>query len=173
MGDRQPMFQPGMEEKRSRMPALAGVGVVLVLIGILLLLSRGNQNSTTESAGLAPPDLYAAELSISNLKMSTADNFAGASVTYLDGQIENRGAHTFKSITMQVAFKDQVGQLIQKETLPLVLIVAHEPYVDTGALSASPLKPGEIREFRLAFEHISDLWNRNYPELRIIRTVSQ
>lgn len=176
MGDNQPIlgsFQSYEKEKHSRIPAVAGVLVVLAAIGIMVFLGRASRNPATEDAALAPPDPRASELSISDFKMSTADNFAGASVTYLEGKIENKGARNLTGITVQVGFKDQVGQLIQKETMPLAVITAREPYVDTSPLSAAPLKPGQIREFRLAFEHVSESWNRVYPEVRITKVVDQ
>ncbi len=119
---------------------------------------------------MAPADAYAASLPITDLKMSEASNFAGGKVTYLDGQIANHGQKTITGVTVQVAFKNALGELAQKETLPLALIRTHDPYVDTQPVNAAPIKPGEQREFRLIFDHVIPDWNQEFPEVRVIGT---
>jgi hypothetical protein len=37
-------------------------------------------------------------------------------------------------------------------------------------MSANPLKPGDDREFRLAFETVPANWNTQMPQVRVIRT---
>ena len=61
---------------------------------------------------------------------------------------------TLTAITVQVAFRNDLKEIAQKETLPLSLIRTREPYVDTQPVSASPLKPGGEREFRLIFDSV-------------------
>jgi hypothetical protein len=61
----------------------------------------------------------------------------------------------------------------QIETLPLALIRTREPYIDTQPVSASPLKPGDGRDFRLIFETIPANWNTQMPEVHIIRVVGK
>ena len=102
--------------------------------------------------------------------MSEASNFAGGKMTYIDGKIENHGDQTLNSVTVQVAFRNDLKEIAQKETIPLTLIRTHEPYVDTEPVSAAPLKPGEEREFRLIFESVAADWNQQYPEIRVVRT---
>ena len=50
------------------------------------------------------------------------------------------------------------------------LIRMKEPYIDTEAVSADPLKPGDDREFRLTFETVPENWNTQMPEVRVIHT---
>jgi len=145
---------------------IVGLVVVAVLLATLALLSHKSER--TEQTGLSSADPYAASLVVSDLKMSTAQNFAGGEVTYLEGKIENKGSRTLTGITVQVGFYNQLNELVQKETMPLSVITAREPYIDTAPLSSVPLKPSGTTEFRLTFEHISADWNRNYPEVRII-----
>jgi len=48
------------------------------------------------------------------------------------------------------------------------VIRTREPYIDTQSVSASPLKPGDQRDFRLIFETIPSNWNTQMPEIHII-----
>jgi hypothetical protein len=153
--------------------AIAGVAIA---IGLGLLIAFGGHRTATPlgiGPGLALPDPYAASLAIGDIKMSEASNFAGGKVTYLDGKIANQGGRTLTGITVQAAFRNDLKEIAQKETLPLSLIRTREPYVDTQPVSASPLKPGEEREFRLIFDSVAPDWNRQYPEVRVIQVVGE
>jgi hypothetical protein len=55
-------------------PILVGIALVVIVVGIIAWLSRNEPRTVT-----GPPP-YAANLKISNVKMSTAENFVGASV---------------------------------------------------------------------------------------------
>jgi Protein of unknown function (DUF2393) len=156
------------KEPRTMAPWIVAGAVVLIVIGVLLLFSRHEAPSNPGGAGLAPPDPYATSLALSDIKMSESSSMAGAKVTYLDGTIANHGNKTLTGITVQVAFRDFTNILTQKETMPLSLIRTHQPYVDTQSVSAAPIKPGETREFRLIFDHVSESWNQQYPEIRVI-----
>jgi hypothetical protein len=151
------------------------VAAVAILLGVGALILFGGHRATPlgTGPGLAPADPYAASLTIGGLKMSEASNFAGSKVTYLDGQITNQGKQTLTAITVQVAFRNDLKEIAQKETLPLSLIRTHEPYVDTQPVSASPLKPGEQREFRLIFDSVAADWNQQFPEVRVIQVSAQ
>ena len=118
-------------------------------------------------------DPYAASLTIADVQMSEARNFAGGKVTYLDGKITNRGDRTLTGVTVQVAFRNDLKEIAQKETMPLSLIRTRDPYVDTQPVSASPLKPGEQREFRLIFDTVAGDWNGQYPEIRVVQVSGQ
>jgi hypothetical protein len=100
--------------------------------------------------------------------MSEADSFAGGKVTYIDGQITNNGQKTLNAITVQVGFKNDLGQYGLRMAVPLSLIRTREPYVDVQSVSASPLKPGQQRDFRLIFDQVPADWNMQYPDLRVI-----
>jgi hypothetical protein len=55
----------------------------------------------------------------------------------------------------------------------LMVITTREPYVDTALLNTSPLKPGQTKEFRLTFEHVSADWNMQVPEITIVKTSTE
>jgi len=163
-------FSQTSAEPTSWLPwAVAGVAVALVVGVLIAFAGRPSASSIPVGPGLAPADPYASQLAIGGVRMSEASNFAGGKVTYLDGQIANRGERTLTGITVQVAFRNDLKEIAQKETLPLNLIRTREPYVDTQPVSASPLKPGEQREFRLIFDAVAPDWNQQYPEVRVVQ----
>ena len=153
---------PTETESRWR-AAVIGLVLVVVVIGMIVLLSRNQKPTAT-----GPPP-YAAQLKLSDLKLSAAQNFVGSTVTYLDGNISNTGDKTVTGITVEAIFKNAMGQVAQKENLPLHVLRTTGPYPDALDLSVAPLAPGHTREFRLTVEGtITTDWNQQYPELRII-----
>ena len=150
------------EPDSNRIPILVGMALVIVVVGIVVLFSRG------QSKRNAAPHPYAANLKISDLKMSAAENFVGATVTYLDGTVTNSGDKTVIHATVHVVFKDSLGQIAQAEDVPLHVLQTGGPYLDAVDLSASPLAPGQSKPFRLTFEHVTDEWNHEFPELRVM-----
>lgn len=156
------------KEPRAILPWIVAGGVVVIVLAILMLMGRRSAPANPGGAGLAPPDPYAKSLTLSNIKMSESSSVIGLKQTYIDGDITNNGPKTLSGITVQVAFRDFTGQIGQKNTMPLSLIRSRQPDVDTEPLSAAPLAPGQTREFRLIFDHVTDSWNQQYPEVRVI-----
>jgi hypothetical protein len=150
-------------------PIIIGAVAVLIVIGIIVFFSTRRGSSQTNSE----PDSYAANLVINDLTLSTAQNFAGQEVTYLEGKLQNNGQSTVDGATVQVAFKNSLGEIVQRESQPLAIIRTRDPYIDTASLKVVPLKPGQTREFRLTFEHISADWDRQKPDLRVMRVSTQ
>jgi hypothetical protein len=99
--------------------------------------------------------------------MSAAENFVGATVSYVDGTIANTGNQTVVHATVEVTFKDDIGQVAQREEVPLRILKTSGPYPEAVDLKTSPLGPGQTQPFRLTFESISAQWNRQYPEIRV------
>jgi len=150
------------EPDSNRIPILVGMALVIVVVGIVVLFSRG------QSKGNAAPHPYAANLKISDLKMSAAENFVGATVTYLDGTVSNTGNKIVTHATVHVVFKDSLGQIAQTGDVPLHVLQTGGPYLDAVDLNTSPLAPAQSKPFRLTFEHVTDEWNHEFPELRVM-----
>ena len=110
---------------------------------------------------------YAAKLNLSDLKMSAAENFVGARITYIDGTVTNTGDKTVTHATVHVAFKNSLGEVAQAEDVVLYILKTAGPYPDTVDLHLSPLAPGQSAPFRLTFDHISNDWDRAYPDLKV------
>jgi hypothetical protein len=142
-------------------PILLGVAMVIVVTGVIAFAFRSNPKSATV------PHPYAANLKLSDLKMSVAENFVGASVTYIDGTVLNAGDKTVTHAAVHVAFRNSLGEIAQAEDVPLHVLQTSGPYPDAVDLSTSPLVPGQGKPFRLTFEHISSDWNQAYPDLQV------
>ena len=153
---------PGTQEPdHSRRFIIVAIAVVVGLVVLAALLLR----EPVKTAPKIPP--YSAKLQISDIKMSQAQNFVGASVTYIDGNIANVGDKTVTRALVRVTFKDSYGQVAQIEDMPIKLLQTSGPYPDTVDLAAAPLAAGQTKPFRLIFEHVSEQWNQASPELKI------
>ena len=140
---------------------------------------RGTRRSSTASItnarsnATAAVDPYVKNLKLSDFKLSQAENFVGANVTYLEGKITNAGNKTVTGAQVRVIFKNSLDEVSQSETLPLMIITARQPYIDTADLHSQPLKPGDSRDFRLTFEHVTADWNGAMPEVAIQTVTTQ
>ena len=167
------LFIPPTPERgpRSLLPWLAAGGVVLLAILFAVLHERSARVQAPPNTTL-PLDHYAENLVYTQIQMSESTSLSGGKSTFIDGHVRNKGSRTVTGATVQVLFAGfDAGTPPQLETVPLMLIRTHEPYVDTEPLSAAPLGPNEDREFRLIFEDISPNWNQQLPEIRTIHAV--
>ena len=151
---------PQSERESNFRPILLGIGLVVILVGVVAFLGRERPK-----AGGGPPP-YSANIKFSDLKMSAAENFVGASVTYLDGTITNAGDKVVSHVVVHITFKDAMGQTAQLEDMPVRVVETVGPYPDAVDLSVAPLAPGQSKTFRFTFEHVTSDWNREYPALQ-------
>lgn len=154
-----PVTQEPDSSRRIILVAIAAIVTIALVVALLL-------REKPKAASQTPP--YAAQLRISDLKMSQSQNFVGASVTYVDGNLANTGNQTVTHTTLRVTFRDLYGQVAQVEQVPIKVLQTSGPYPDTVDLSIAPLAPGQTKPFRLIFEHVSEQWNQAYPELHIV-----
>ena len=162
-------------EKRERnwLPLAIAAAAVLVVAGVAVFMLEHGRRGVQVTPDSAAPDPYAASLPISGLVMSESANLAGGKVTYLDGQITNAGNRTVTGVTVQVLFRDAAKEVAQNETLAMKLIRTRDPYVDVEPVSAAPLKPGDVRDFRLIFDAVSPSWDGAYPQVRIVHVAAE
>jgi hypothetical protein len=157
-----PNINPTTEKESSAVrPILIGIVIVGVIVGVLALILRSEQKKP------APPPAYAANLKFSDLQTSAAQNFVGATVSYIDGTITNTGDKTVTHAVVQITFKDELGQTAQREENAIRVLRTGGPYDEAVDLTAAPLAPGQSDKFRLTFENISAQWNHAYPDLQI------
>jgi hypothetical protein len=150
-------------EERDSSRLIIGIAVFVVIA--LALAAAFLLREPPKTAKTASP--YIANLKLSDFKMSAAENFIGATVSYIDGSIANTGDKTVTHAVVEVTFKDDIGQVAQREELPLRVLKTSGAYPDAVDLSVAPLAPGQTEHFRLTFDSISAQWNRQYPDLRI------
>ena len=156
----------GRQEERSLAPwIIAGAVVAIAIAGLVLMSMRSGKSSATNGT----PDAYAAQLALSAVEMSQSSNGVGSQITYVDGQIKNNGDRTVTGVTVKTTFFDSLNQPGQEETMALNLIRTRDPYIDIEPVAADPIKPGESKAFRLIFDHVSQNWNQESPQLRVLQ----
>ncbi len=149
------------ERDNSRWIILIALVAIAAIVIAVALLTRDKPR------GPSGPPPYAANIKFSDLKMSRAQNFVGATVTYIDGTLINAGDKTVTRVIAHVTFKDPYGQVAQIEDAPVRTLQPFGPYTDAVDLASSPLPPGQSKPFRLTFEHVSEQWGQSYPELQV------
>jgi hypothetical protein len=149
------------KEPRNWTPLIVGFALVLVVLAAIVIMGRGKKE-VVKSA-----DPYAPNLVVEQASLSQADNFIGATVTYIDLTVRNNGARTVVGGAVQAVFRDTLGQAVQTEMLPLRALVPHALGGENEAadLAQAPLVPGQTRTLRLTVEHISSEWNQAQPDL--------
>jgi hypothetical protein len=158
-----PFSTPQVEESRGPIvPALIAAGVIAVIVLVIVLMNRSHPQNT----GPAPEDTYASNLRLMDLHLSKAENFAGGSVMYIEGQLANMGSKTITGATVESVFRNSLGEVVDRQSQPLTLIQERPGYNDAINLKQHPLGPNGQHEFRLVFEHVSADWNQGLPELR-------
>ena len=151
------------------MPVAIGAGVIVAALIVVFVLSRTQPQPT----GPMPEDPYSANLKVSDVHASQAQNFAGGSVYYLEGTIANTGPKTITGATVEAVFRNTLGEVVDRQTQPLTIIEQRPGYNDSVPLGQHPLTPNMQEQFRLTFEHISADWNQGVPELRFIHLDSR
>ena len=160
-------FSPVSEQEQPRnwLPMILGAVFVVLVIGAIVLATRAGNSKG--GAGAGDPNL--AKLQLSNLHMATAQNFAGSSVTYIEGKITNTSDRKVTAVRVEMIFKNTIGEIAQDEkALPLTVLLPNVPYVDYGPVDRAPLAPGQARDFRLTLEHVSADWDGQVPQVRVV-----
>lgn len=148
-------------DDRSRMggPFLVGAVVVVLVFGALYLAIRFSGGSTSTVQKPLPfgavEQAYVAEITFENLNMSSFENMLHQKVTYLDGDISNKGSRTIRAAEVTVEFYDQQNKLALRDTRRII------------GDNTQPLESGETQDFRIGFEVIPDTWNHKFPSIRI------
>jgi hypothetical protein len=161
-----PHLSPAEHEGRNWLPMAAGGLLVLLIVAaftVFGLLGR--------SRNINPGDPYLAKLQLSNLHMATAQNFAGGSVTYIEGTVTNAGDRKIVGASVQAVFKNSLGEITQRETLPLTVVMPNTPYIDYGTLDRAALAPGQSRDFRVTLESLTPDWDGQLPQLKPVSVV--
>lgn len=95
------------------------------------------------------------------------------SALFLDGRVMNTGQRPVTGVECIVSFRDTNGNIIDSSRRPL-------EGIDRGGVDAvpdefvkHPIKPNDMRFFRLAVKEIPADWNRNVPEVQVQNVTAQ
>jgi len=155
---------PASDQKRNWVPILVGLVAVVVAVGAILYFSRHKAPTGPQASE------YAQQLKLSAIKLSAAENYVGGTVTYLDFNITNTGDKALVGADMYAEFKNTLGQIVQKETLPLHVLVENQlaGYPDLVDMSRAPILPGQTKTVRISLEHISSDWDQTAPTMQLV-----
>ena len=147
------------DRKRMGGSFLVGVVVVLIVFGAFYLAMSfsGHSASTVQKPLPFGPaeQAYVDQIKFENLGLSAFENMLHQKVTYLNGDISNKGARTILAAEITIEFYDQSNKVALRDTRRII----------GGTMQ--PLESGETRDFQIGFEEIPSTWNAKFPEIHI------
>jgi len=148
-------------EQKSIPVAVFVVALVVILgAGFFLYLDRASKRPPPPPPPLtADAKAYVRNLKLMDVDMQKHESYMKQAVVEITGKIANNGSRNLRVVEINCIFLDPYGQLVLRERVPIV------------SLKIGGLAPGEIKNFRLAFDNIPDSWNQALPELVIAQIV--
>ena len=137
---------------RLSVPLLIVVMVALAALGVWWYFAIQPKEATPPAAITAEAKSYVRNLKLSGVDMKATENFAGAAVVEVTGNITNGGERTLDRIELTCVFYDPYGKELKRERVPII---------------RATIRPGETRNFRLPFDDIPQGWNQRLPSLVI------
>ena len=142
---------------------VAGMVIALVVIlgaGFFLYLDRLSRRPPPP-----PPPLtgeakaYVRNLRLMDVDMQKHESYMKQAVVEITGKLGNNGDRVLNVVEINCVFYDPYGQVVLRERVPIV------------SRKIGGLAPGEIKNFRLAFDNIPESWNQALPQLVIAQIV--
>lgn len=153
--------QQSEPREKSRVPIafLAGLIIVLVVAGAIVLMSR----TVHVAAPPAPPPMpfgpqeqaYAARIQINNVQLARSSNLLNQQFTYVSGTLLNNGDRTVTGVTMTVDFNDSQNKVVLHDSEPVI------------SATDSPIQAGGSHDFQMTIERFPETWNQEMPSVRI------
>ena len=140
---------------------MLAVGLVVILgAGCFLYLDRVSHRPPPAPAPLTPEaKAYVHNLQLMDVDMQKHESYMKQAVVEITGKIGNNGSRALRVVEINCVFYDPYGQLVLRERVPIV------------SQKIGGLAPGEIKNFRLAFDDIPDSWNQALPQLVIAQII--
>ena len=152
------MARPATPPKKFPLTALLiSAVVVLALIAGLFYLSKPATTSSRDEPASSEAKAYVSNLQLSDVSMKASENFMRQQVVEIEGKIGNKGVRSLQSVEVYCLFSGIDGHEVYRERVPIV------------QSKSSPLKPNEVRSFRLPFDSLPDDWNKALPKMVIAR----
>lgn len=98
---------------------------------------------------------YLKNLALSEVEMQANESYMKQEVVEINGKIANNGDRNLTLVEINCVFKDVYGQVVLRERVAI------------AGRQMGGLQPGEIKNFRLAFDSIPQSWNKLMPDLVI------
>jgi hypothetical protein len=136
---------------------LVALGAMTALMAGWTLLRPRVAPSGAPSPITAEEKAYLSKISVSEARMSAAQNFLGDTVTYLNGKIANQGSRPVRDVELQLEYVDMIGQVVLRDSAHAV------------SSRLPPLQPGETRAFQVSYDHMPADWNQAPPKIVVTR----
>jgi len=155
---------PPKNKKQAAIPP-ALIVIVLVLVGGLagFLYLNHLSKQPDQKAPLTQAQKDAAKeyvhngfLPITDFKMEAHESYLKQQIVEMTGNIGNTGNRVVDLVEIVCIFRDPNMQEVGRRTVAIVKKGSH-------------LSPGEVRQFRLAFDDLPETWNQAMPSLVIER----
>jgi len=149
------------QEDKSRLGVSFAVGLVIVLLifgGFYFAMRFSSQSKPVAEQPLAfgaAEKAYVANVDFESLEMSAFENMLHQKVTYLNGEISNKGPRTIRAADVTIEFYDPAHKVVLHETRRIV------------GNGTRPLESGETRDFQIGFETLPDGWNHKFPAIHL------
>jgi hypothetical protein len=98
---------------------------------------------------------YLKNLALSDVSMQANESYLKQEVVEINGKIANKGDRLVKLVEINCVFHDVYGQVVLRERVVI------------AGRKAGDLRPGDTKDFRLAFDSIPGSWNKQMPDLVI------
>ena len=142
---------------------------VAVLVAVLRYLPPVPKNAQAHAEPVSIEALTD-DLQLGSLQMSQA--VAGEAL-YLDGVVKNAGTELVTGATVQVEFRDMQGKVVGSVQKPIVGMSHGGTDLVRNEFARNPIRPNEMRFFRVAVEQVPPTWNHEVPELKIVEVRAQ
>lgn len=151
------MVQQTTAEQKGVPVAVLVVALVVILgAGFFLYLDRASHRPAPPPAPLTvEAKAYVRSLRLMDVDMQKHESYMKQAVVEITGKIGNNGGRPLREVQINCVFYDPYGQVVLRERVPIV------------GQKIGGLAPGEIKNFRLAFDNIPDSWNQALPQLVI------
>jgi hypothetical protein len=156
---------------QSRFPwPLIAIIVAAVMLGLIIWLIP-NSNKAASSA-LDNTDARGNLLRLSQITLAPQD-VAGTANVDVYGQATNAGSRVMNGAVVSGTFKDKNGVTIYEQQQPMERADAKSKNADVVAksLDQEPIKPGQTIGFRVRFDQVPATWNKEPPQLTVVRVV--
>ncbi len=155
-----------MADKTANEPK--GIPVAVIVVSLVVIFGAGLflylDRASHRPAPLPPPltgdaKQYVRSLRLLDVEMQKHESYLKQAVVEITGKIGNNGDRPLRVVEINCVFYDPYGQVVLRERVPIV------------SQKIGGLAPGEVKNFRLAFDNIPESWNQALPQLVIAQIV--